>query len=177
MKNIVYIATSIDGYIATPEGGLDWLENLPNPGNNDFGFNDFMNTIDAIVMGRNTFEKVLLFGSWPYNKKVFVLSNTLKVIPEKLSEKAEIVSGDIPDIVSKLNKNGFSNLYIDGGKTIQSFLKFDLIDEMIISNVSLLLGKGIPLFAFLNEPIDFIVKKTNKVNENLVQTHYIRQRE
>ena len=75
MKNIVYIATSIDGYIATPEGGLEWLENIPNPEKSDFGYNDFIDSIDGVVMGKNTFEKVLSFGSWPYNKKVFVLKN------------------------------------------------------------------------------------------------------
>ncbi len=175
MKNIVYIATSIDGYIATPEGGLEWLENIPNPEKSDFGYNDFIDSIDGVVMGKNTFEKVLSFGSWPYNKKVFVLSNTLKSVPEKLSKKAEIVNGNIPDIISKLNGRGFSNLYIDGGKTIQSFLKLNLIDEMIISKVSILLGNGIPLFGSLEVPINFTVLKTNKLNESLVQTHYKRK--
>ena len=84
MTNIVYIATSLDGYIADKEGGLDWLNCVPNPHQDDMGFVDFMNSIDALVMGRNTFETVCGFDMpWPYNKPVFVLSNTLKSIPEK----------------------------------------------------------------------------------------------
>lgn len=69
MKNYVYIATSLDGYIATVDGGIDWLSEIPNPNNSDYGFNDFIQRVDAIVMGRKTFEKVLSFGQWPYTKK------------------------------------------------------------------------------------------------------------
>lgn len=176
MKNYVYIATSIDGYIATLSGGLDWLENIPNPDESDFGYNDFIKRIDAIVMGKNTFKKVLSFESWPYNKKVFVLSNSIKSIPKELSNKVEVISGYIPDIVTKLNNDGYLNLYIDGGKTIQSFLKYDLIDEMIITRASLLLGSGIPLFNTLDSSINFAIKETNFLNEHLIQTHYVRKR-
>lgn len=174
MKNSIYIATTIDGYIASSDGGLDWLMNIPNPDNSDYGFNNFMSTVDAIVMGKNTFEKVLSFGEWPYSKRVFVLSNTLKKIPEHLSNKSEIVHGTIPDILSNLNNRSFSNLYIDGGKTIQSFLKLDLIDEMIITRVSVLLGEGIPLFSSLDKFANFKVLKTEKLNNSLVKIHYIR---
>ena len=92
MSNIVYIATSIDGYIAKKDGGLDWLNEVPNPDKSDFGFSNFMDSIDAIIMGRNTFEIVLSFGEWPYNKPVFVLSNTLKTVPDNLKNKAEILN-------------------------------------------------------------------------------------
>ena len=177
MANYVYIAASLDGYIASENGGLDWLMNIPNPGNSDFGFNDFMNSIDGIVMGRNTFEQVLSFGKWPYTKNVFVLSNTLKEIPKELSDKAEIINGDITEIILNLNRRGFKNLYIDGGKTIQSFLQMDLIDEMIITRVPVLLGSGIPLFGSLDTSISFRVVKTEKLNEYLLKNYFKRVRE
>lgn len=177
MKNSIYIATSIDGYIASPDGGLDWLEEIPNPENSDYGFNDFMNTIDAVVMGKNTFEKVLSFGSWPYEKKVFVLSNSLVSLPDSVSGEVEILHGHIPSIVSKLKAKGYSSLYIDGGRTIQSFLQFDLIDEMIITKVPILLGKGIPLFGSMDARIQFTVLEATQIHEDLVQIHYRRKRE
>ena len=162
MKNSVFIATSLDGYIATEDGGLDWLENNPNPDGSDFGYNAFMDSVDALVMGSKTFEKVLSFESWPYGKPVFVLSSTLKSLPETLSGKASIVCEGIPEITSKLHEKGYFNLYIDGGKTIQSFLKENLIDEMIITTVSVLLGSGISLFGSLAETRNFSVIKINK---------------
>ncbi len=174
MKNIVYIATSMDGFIADSHNNLDWLTNLPNPDGSDFGFSKFIDTIDALVMGRKTFEKVLSFSEWPYKKKVFVLSRTLKKVPPELEDKVEIVSGDINDIISSINKRGFFNLYIDGGETIQSFLKMDLIDEMIITRVSIILGGGIPLFGNLDNQITFKVLETIKLSDNMVQTRYVR---
>ena len=91
MTNYVYIATSLDGYIATSEGGLDWLDETPNPEQSDYGFADFMNGIDAVVMGRNTFETVVSIDFWPYARPVFVLSDRLSVLPEGYTDKAEIV--------------------------------------------------------------------------------------
>ena len=89
-KNTVYIATSLDGYIADRDGKLDWLESIPNPDGNDFGYSDFMENIDALVMGRNTYEVVLGFDiPWPYTKPVFVLSNFLESIPDELQEKVQ----------------------------------------------------------------------------------------
>lgn len=177
MKNTVYIAVSLDGYIAAPDGGLDWLMSLPQPKEGDYGFADFMESVDGIVMGRKTFETVLSFGEWPYTKKVFVLSRTLQQLPEHLSEKAEIAAGEIPSLLDDLHKRGYENLYIDGGKTIQSFLTLDLIDEMIISRVSLLLGAGIPLFGTLEKLLEFRVAETEKLSEKIVMTRYIRERD
>ena len=95
MANYVYIATSLDGFIATSDGDLDWLFEIPNPQQSDYGYGKFMSNIDAIVMGRNTFEKVKTFDRWSYNKFVFVLSNSLTQVPEHLVDRAKIVSGDI----------------------------------------------------------------------------------
>lgn len=176
MTNYVYIATSLDGFIATPDGGLDWLFDIPNPDQSDYGYSEFMGGIDAIVMGRNTFEKVLTFSDWPYNKPVFVLSNSLTAVPEPIVAQAEIVKGDIKSLVNQLHQRGYQNLYVDGGKTIQSFLKADLIDEMIITRVPILLGNGLPLFGQLDQSIKFNYKKTEVYDNTLVKSFYIRAR-
>lgn len=174
MANYVYIAASIDGFIAEKDGGLDWLVNIPNPDNSDYGFNDFINRIDAIIMGRNTYDKVLTFGEWPYTKKVFVLSNSIKSVSEEMTDKAEIISGNIPALISDLNRRGFYNFYVDGGKVIQSFLNEDLIDEMIITRIPVLLGEGIPLFGKLAKSIKFSQVKTEIFSNGLVKNCYIR---
>ena len=116
MSNIVYIATSLDGYISDKDDGLDWLEIIPNPDNSDFGWADFMNRIDALVMGRKTFEKVCSFDcDWPYTKPVLVLSSSLKSLPERYKGKAEIIEGPLSDILQTIKNKGFEDLYIDGG--------------------------------------------------------------
>jgi dihydrofolate reductase len=174
MANFIYIATSLDGYIADKEGGIDWLANIPNPEKSDFGFSEFMEKVDALVMGRNTFETILSFGEWPYNKKVFVLSNTLKIIPDRLKEKAELISGKAKEIVEDLSDKGYKNLYIDGGMVIQSFLEEDLIDEMVITRVPIILGDGIPLFVKSGKQINFKKVKTEVLNDQLVKSYYIK---
>lgn len=177
MANYVYIATSLDGFIATEDGGLDWLMEVPNPDKSDYGFADFIKGIDALVMGRNTFEKVLTFGEWSYNKPVFVLSNSLTEVPKNLTDKAEIVKGDIASVIHKLNQQGYKNLYIDGGKVIQSALKEDLIDELIINRIPILLGKGLPLFGENDLILKFKHTKTEIFSNTLVMSHYSRDRE
>jgi dihydrofolate reductase len=173
MANIVYIATSLDGYIAKVDGDLSWLDEVPNPEKSDFGFADFMNSIDALVMGRNTYEKVLSFGiDWPYEKKVFVLSSKLNKVDERVKGKVEIVSGELEEIVKELNAKGFKNLYIDGGKTIQSFLKKDLIDELNITRVPIILGEGIPLFSKQTNEIKLKHLETISHANGLVQSIY-----
>jgi len=172
----VYIATSLDGFIATPNGGIKWLNNIPNPDQSDYGYSEFIEKIDAIVMGKNTFQKVLTFNQWPYEKPVFVLSNTLKELPKNMTEKAEIIKGDIKKITDKLIERGFQKLYVDGGQTIHSFLKEDLIDELIITKVPILLGDGIPLFHKLDQKLKFKHKKTTIYSNSLVKSHYTRER-
>ncbi len=101
-------------------------------------------------MGRATFETVCGFDiEWPYDKTVFVLSNSLTHIPEKYKGKVELVKGSLSEILKEIHNRGYYNLYIDGGKTIQSFLKEDLIDEMIITIIPYLLGAGTTLFSEL----------------------------
>lgn len=177
MTNYVYIATSLDGFIATSNGGLEWLEELPNPEQSDYGYAEFMKSIDAIMMGRNTFEKVLTFGQWVYNKPVFILSNSLTKLPDDILDKAEIIKGDIKKLISQLNQKGYNNLYIDGGQVIQSFLQEDLIDEIIITRVPIILGQGVSLFGELDKTLKFRHQKTQIYNNILVKSHYIRERQ
>jgi dihydrofolate reductase len=177
MTNYVYVAASLDGYIATRDGGLDWLDEIPNPDGSDHGFAAFMSGIDAIVMGRVTFEQVLTFGVWPYDKPVFVPSTTLDRVPEAVADKAEVIRGDPKALVAKLARRGFRNLYVDGGRTIQRFLEADLIDELIITRVSILLGDGISLFGRLENRLKFAATKTERLSDTLVQNTYSRIRE
>jgi dihydrofolate reductase len=176
MANYVYIAASLDGYIATPDGGIDWLADAPNPNGSDFGFAEFVSRVNGILMGRMTFDKVLGFGNWPYTIPVFVLSSTLKEIPPNLQGKAQIVSGSLAEVIGKLHEQGFKNLYIDGGRVIQSFLREDLIDELIITRFPKLLGAGIPLFSELVIPLNFIHIKTEVIQNYLVKSQYQRDK-
>jgi len=168
----VYIATSFDGFIADEYGGIDWLNEFPSPSGSDGGFSKFMDSIDAVVMGRKTFEKVLSFGiPWPYKKKVFVLSNTLQKIDNNLVGKVELIRGEPEAVIQKLNQDGFKNLYVDGGQTIQSFLKKNFIDEMIISQAPLILGRGIPLFQ-PGPKINLQLLSSTVLDNGLIQSHY-----
>jgi dihydrofolate reductase len=174
--NYVYIATSIDGYIATADGGIEWLHELPNPNNSDYGYSEFIANIDAMVMGRHTFEKVQTFGEWPYEVKVFVLSSGLTQVPHELRGKIEFLSGSPAEVISKLNSQGFNNLYIDGGVVVQSFLAEDLIDELIVTRIPIVLGSGIPLFGELVKPLRFGHRSTEVYDHSLVKSHYTRVR-
>jgi dihydrofolate reductase len=155
---------------------VEWLNEIPNPGQSDYGFTKFMSGIDALIMGRNTFVQVLSFGSWPYDKPVFVLSNTLTKIPEPYTDKAEIIKGNLKELIKRLNDKGYRDLYIDGGKTIQSFLEEDLIDEMVITRVPVMLGDGISLFGRLTQSLNFTHIKTEVFNDSLIMSHYARER-
>lgn len=176
MKNIVYIATSLDGYISDRDGSLEWLEMVPNTSGSDMGFNEFISDIDAIVMGRNTYEVVLSFDiPWPYTKPVFVLSHKLSSIPNELEGKVEIISGSPKEVTKNLNSRGYKNLYIDGGKTIQEFLREDLVSEMIITKIPILLGGGVRLFDTLPHHLEFTLKSSKIFLDQLVMSRYKRK--
>ena len=129
-----------------------------------------------MVIGRGTYEKVLSFPEWPYEKKVFVLSTSLKQIPGTLNEKATLIAMKPAALLNYLSDKGFSNIYVDGGKVIQSFLKEDLIDELIITRVPELIGTGIPLFGYLDNDLRFEHIKTNIYSDGLVKSQYERKR-
>lgn len=176
-KNTVFIARSLDGYIAGRNGELDWLDMIPNHDNDDMGYFQLMSEIDAIVMGRVSFETVLGFDiEWPYEKHVFVLSKTLETIPENLTERVTILQGGPKNILSQIHERGYYKLYIDGGKTIQNFLKEDLIDELRITTIPVLLGGGYPLFGELTESLEFKHTASKLFLGQLVQNHYRRKR-
>ena len=177
MSNFVYIGTSLDRYIEDRNGGLEWLDSVPNSENLDMGYDNFMSRIEALVMGRKTFEKVCSFDcEWPYSKPVFVLSHSLKAPPEGYEDKVEIVSGSLSEVLKHIHQKGHTELYIDGGVTVQSFLKEDLIDDMIITTVPILLGGGVPLFGELPNEIEFEHVKTEVFLNAYVQSHYKRKR-
>lgn len=176
-KNSVYIATSIDGYIADRNGGLDWLHAIPNPDMEDMGFTPFMESIDALVMGRVTFETVCSFDvDWPYTKPVFVLSNTLTEIPQSHYDKAFLIQGSLKEIIDEIHQKGYHHLYIDGGSTVQQFLKEDLIDELIITTIPILLGGGSTLFSSTPSELNFELVESHIYLGQLVQNHYRRKR-
>jgi dihydrofolate reductase len=152
----VFIATSLDGYIADAQGGVGFLDTLPMPENTDMGYHAFMEKVDALLMGRKSFETVLGFGvDWPYTKPVFVWSQTLQEIPAALSDKAFLVRGSLADVENEIRLKGYAHLYLDGGQVIQSFLKADKVASITITTIPVLLGKGVPLFGGLTEAIAF----------------------
>ena len=176
-KNSVFIATSLDGYIADKNGGIDWLYSIPNPSKDDMGYVEFISDIDALVMGRTTFQTVCGFDvDWPYDKPVFVLSTTLHEIPESHKGKAFLVKGTLTEILEQIHTKGYHRLYIDGGTTIRNFLKADFIDEMIITTIPVLLGGGSPLFSELPNELEFELIKTKTFLNQVPQSHYKRKR-
>lgn len=177
-RNSVFIATSLDGFIADKNGGIDWLHSVPNPDGVDMGYGEFMASVDALLMGRNTFDIVCGFDiEWPYKQPVFVLSNTLSVVPEKLKGKVQFVKGSLKDILATIHKLGYNRLYIDGGKTIQGFLKEDLIDDLTITVIPVILGGGSPLFADQDESLNFECTDTKIFLNKVVQNHFRRSKD
>jgi dihydrofolate reductase len=176
MSTYVYVAQSIDGFIAGKDGDMDWLNDIPNPEKSDFGFAEFIDKIDVIVMGRHTFEKVQSFGMWPYTKPVLVISKTLTELAAEYDGKARVLNLEPIQIAEYLKKEDLTNLYIDGGLLIQSFLKNDLIDELIITTVPVLLGEGIPLFGKLDQSLKFKFQRSEVLVNSLVKSYYIRER-
>ena len=175
MKTVLYVGASLDGFIARKDGDIDWLS--PFESKEVFAsFNEFMRTIDAILIGRKTYERVLPFPTWPYTKKVFVLSTSVTQPPAKLKGKVTFLSMKPAEVLDYLSKAGFSKIYVDGGQVIRSFLKDDLIDEMIITRVPVLIGSGISLFGTLDKDLSFEHKNTDIYSNGLVKSRYERKR-
>ena len=131
-----------------------------------------------MVMGRNTFETVCGFDiEWPYKIPVYVLSKTLSEIPNTYKDKVFLVNGSLNEVIADIHKEGHFQLYIDGGATIQSFLKEDLIDDLIITTIPIILGGGTPLFTLLNNELNFDLIASDVYLNQLVQSSYSRKRE
>lgn len=169
MKASVFIGTSLDGFIARVNGDFDFL---PAGGGEPHGYHEFMDTVDALVIGRNTFETVLKFEAWPYEKPVFVLS-TRPIATAPAGAVVERLSGDPADIASQLDARGIQHAYIDGGVTIQRFLRAGLIQRLIITRVPVLVGTGIPLFGAVPKDIVLTHVATRHYASGLVQSEYL----
>jgi dihydrofolate reductase len=169
VKASIFIGASVDGFIARANGDLDWL---PPGGGEPHGYDEFMATVDALVIGRKTFETVLTFDTWPYGEKpVFVLS-TRTLAPAPPGAAVERLSGDPADIASQLAARGIRHVYVDGGITIQRFLQAGLIQRLIITRVPVLIGAGIPLFGVTERDIVLKHVATRQYASGLVQSEY-----
>jgi dihydrofolate reductase len=175
MRSKVYIGTSLDGFIARKNGDISWLTQFAND-EAIFAYEEFLSGVDAIVIGKGTFEKVLTFPSWPYEKKVFLLSNSIRQVPDILIEKVTLLAMRPEELLSYLSTQNLSSLYIDGGKVIQDFLRKDLIDELIVAKTPILIGSGIPLFDYLATDLHFKHVRTKVQSNGLVRSYYERIR-
>lgn len=175
VKCSVYIAASVDGFIARPDGDVEWLERpeYTAPEAGDYGYEAFTSTVDAMVMGRLSFEKVLTFAGWPYGEMpVVVLTGGELDVPEALQDTIIVESGAPQDIVVRLAERGFRHVYVDGGVTIQRFLQAGLIDEMTITQIPVLLGDGIPLFGTLGRELLLQLTGSDSYSNGFVQNRY-----
>lgn len=174
-KVSIFVAASLDGFIARPDDDLDWL---PGGGqteddDEDYGYGEFIRSVDTLVMGRRTFEKVLTFGDWPYgDRRVEVLSTGSPAIPDILADTVRVSHLFPGELLHRLGEEGAEHIYVDGGKTIQSFLDDCLIQKMIITRVPVLLGEGIPLFGRLEREMWWRHVETRTFADGLVQSTY-----
>jgi dihydrofolate reductase len=166
----VFIGISVDGFIARPNGDLDFL---PPGGGEPHGYDEFIASVDALVIGRNTFETVLAFPDWPYgDKRVVVLSSRSLDLSAVRGGVVEQMAGPPTEIISRLAASGISHLYVDGAITIQRFLRQGLIQRLIITRVPVLIGDGIPLFGTLPRDIRLRHIATQHYPSGLVKTEY-----
>ena len=169
MQGSVFAGTSLDGFIARSDGGLDFLS--PS-GDESYGFEEFMASVDALVMGRKTYDIVLALGDWPYGEKpVFVLSSANIKAPPK-GAVVERMYGNPKDIAPEIAARGIERIYVDGAATIQQFLRAGLIQRLIITRVPVLVGAGIPLFGELEQDIALRHVATRQFASGLVQSQY-----
>lgn len=167
----VFVGTSIDGFIARPNGDLDWLPADAEP----HGYDEFIASVDAIVIGRKTYETVLSFGEWPYGgRRVVVLSgHPLDLsVPRGRGATVEQMGGEPAAIVSRLGESGVDHVYLDGGLTIQGFLRAGLVDRLIVTRVPVLIGEGVPLFGRVPSDIRLEHVQTRSFPSGLVQSEY-----
>lgn len=169
----VFIATSLDGFVARPSGELDWLMKQNTDGE-DHGYDAFMASVDGLVMGRGSFQTVLSFDEWPYAKPVVVMSHTLTQadIPEAIADRVTLTDATPPQVMQTLEAQGWRRAYIDGGKLVQSFTRAGLIADITLTRIPILLGGGIPLFGPLDQDIDFEHLETQTFPSGLVTSRY-----
>jgi dihydrofolate reductase len=169
VKCTVFVGISVDGFMARPDGSFDFLPEEPE----DHGFDEFFASVDALVMGRKTFETALGFGDWPYGRKrVVVLSRRPLDLSVVRGGVVEQMSGEPADVVARLGATGARHLYVDGGDTVQRFLRAGLIDRLVVTRVPVLIGQGISLFGSLPADVRLRHVGTRSFPSGLVQTEY-----
>lgn len=173
MRCTVFIATSLDGFIARPNGDLDWLPGASGEGSDgeDYGFKEFMDTVDVMVMGRLTYEKVLTFGDWPFGDAWVVVLSSRPLQPQP-GTRMQVMSGTPEQVVARLEAAGARHAYVDGGATIRGFLDAGLVQRMIITRVPVLIGRGVPLFGPLERDVRLRAVTTRQYPSGMVQTEY-----
>jgi dihydrofolate reductase len=170
MKASVFVGTSLDGFIARRNSDFDFL---PEGGGEPHGYEEFMASVDVLVIGRNTYEKVMTFESWPYaGKRVVVLSSRRLDISSVRGEQIEVMNGSPREIIGRLEATGATHAYIDGGITVQGFLRDRLIQRLVITRVPVLIGEGIPLFGSLPHDIRLRHLQTTTYLSGLVKSEY-----
>ena len=162
----VYIATSLDGYIAGPDHGLDWLTIVERPGE-DYGYQAFFDGVDALVIGRKTYDVTLGFPSWPHGEKRCIV---VTHAPPAAKHGEEFYSGPLLALVERLGAEGVRRIYVDGGTLIRASFAEDLIDEVTLSIVPVLLGAGVPLFGGIERRLTLVASRS--FPSGLVQLHY-----
>ncbi len=163
----IYIAVSIDGYIARKDGSLDWLDRVSGF-DDDYGFQKLMGSIDAVILGRKTYEVASTMPD-PYpEKRIIVLSNNL----DSVKNGMELYKGDLMNLVVKLHRDGIKHIWVDGGSTVSQFLSLQLVDEMTLSVIPVILGSGIPLFHVIGKEISCRLISSESYRSGLVQLHY-----
>jgi dihydrofolate reductase len=165
----VFVGTSVDGFIARANGDLDWL---PADGGEPHGYDEFIASVDAIVIGRKTFETVLAFPAWPYGGKRVVVLSSRPLDLTAARGAVEQMGGPPAEIVSRLADSGARHLYVDGGITVQRFLRAGLVQRLIITRVPVLIGDGIPLFGSLPGDVRLRHVATRHYPSGLVQSEY-----
>ncbi len=171
MRAFVYIATSLDGFIARADGSLDWL-GVPEE-NEDYGFGAFMDSVDALAMGRNTFDAVMAMGEWPYgNKPTFVLTHRPLDLPTSLTGLVEATELAPRKLAAELDRREIERVYVDGGETIRSFLDAGLVERLTITTIPVLLGAGIALFGHAAADVRLRLVDSIAYTNDLVQSTY-----
>ncbi len=169
----VFIATSLDGFVAREDRALDWLMKQPSTGE-DYGYDGFMERMDGLIMGRGSYETVLGFETWPYSKPVVVLSKTLTQtdVPDALKDKIRITASNPVEVMAELSAEGWKRAYVDGGKVVQSFIRAGLVEDILLTHVPILIGRGLRLFGDLAADIDLELVSSRAFKSGMVQSHY-----
>ncbi len=169
----VFVATSLDGFIARKDNGLDWLMKHPTA-DGDGGFGAFMESVDGLVMGAETYRTVLGFGQWPYTRKVVVASRSLTDadVPDILRDRVRISALAPAELMAELGAQGWRRVYVDGGRLVQSFLRAGLIQDLCITQVPVLIGDGLRLFGPLEQDIELKLLGSEVLESGLLQFRY-----